>query len=287
MKAEELEHVYFFEGCDPAPSESHHSDDGAVVDAVATPRRLPAKDEPLPESEADWRFRFVYGRRFTSKEKLSARQWAGFMHWRHKLCRFSRICMDPNGGGTMIKRELISTRQLIGGIEQRVTPIGDFVDAPHLVAHADFILNLWKRGDPGVEDVWPELGGDDNLNDSLYNAAKSALEHGLWELTPAVEDVLGPPEGREQFRSWPEEKQWALKNLDALGKQLAGISVATREDGSFLMTKRNARQFLSAGKKDLVSAAMMCYAGFLMWLKSPDRAVVSVEDAVGFSGWTG
>ena len=35
------EHVYFFEGVDPAPSESHRSDDGAIVDAVAHPRRLP------------------------------------------------------------------------------------------------------------------------------------------------------------------------------------------------------------------------------------------------------
>jgi hypothetical protein len=72
-----MEHVYFFEGIDPAPSESHKSDDGALVVGCAQPRRLPEKllpdgqTEPLSDNAADWHFDFVYARRLTWKQKAS------------------------------------------------------------------------------------------------------------------------------------------------------------------------------------------------------------------------
>jgi hypothetical protein len=37
----------------PAPSECHKSDDGALVAACAHPRRLPKKDEMLPDNPTD------------------------------------------------------------------------------------------------------------------------------------------------------------------------------------------------------------------------------------------
>ena len=277
------ERCFFFEGVDPAPSESHKSDDGALVIGVASPRsNAPA----LPEAAADWNFDFIYGRRLTWKQKATARQWAGIIHQHHRAFRFTRICMDPNGGGVLIKRELLATKQLLNGIETEVTPIADLVDGPRLVARADFILHLFKRGDPGVESLWPELAGDDVLNDALYGTCKDALDHGLWALPPGVADWM--IEHRPEVEKWPEERLWALKNLDALATQLTKIIVATKPDGTFAFTKRNARQFSSLGKKDFVSAAMYCYAAFLMWLQSGElRSATAPEDAVGFSGWSG
>jgi hypothetical protein len=275
------EHIYFFEGIDPAPSESHRSDDGALVVGCAQPRRIPEKDELISDNPADWYFDFVYARRLTWKQKASARQWSGIIHQHHQRFRFERICLDPNGGGTLIKRELIAPRQLINGVDADVTPIADQVDGPHLVARGEFILHMFKRGDPGVEALWPELPGDDNLNDALYSVCKDALDHGLWAWPPPVEEVLA--DGR---KDWPEERLWALKNLDAATVQFKNIVVATREDGTFLFTKRNARQFSALGKKDFVSASMYCYAAFLIWLRSDDwRARIAPEDADQFCGW--
>ena len=58
--------------------------------------------------------------------------------------------------------------------------------------------------------------------------------------------------------------------------------------GGHATTKRGTRQFSSLGKKDFVSAAMYCYAAFLMWLASDAwRTSVAPEDASGFSGWSG
>lgn len=278
------EYVFFFGGVDPAPSESHKSDDGAIVLGAAVPRVLPEKGRPLPGLSEDWWFDFVYARRLTWEQKASARQWSGILHGLHRRFRLERICMDPNQGGVLIKRELILPTQTIDGVTQDVTPIGDRVDGPKLVARGDFILTMFKRGDPGVEALWPELPGDDNLNDALYSECRSALEHGLWGWPAPVEEWYG--ERRAELETWPEERLWALKNLEAGTVQMKNVVVATREDGTILFTKRNARMFSALGKKDIASAHLYCYAGFLMWLRSEDwRSAVAPEDAEQFSGW--
>lgn len=279
------EHLYFFSGIDPAPSESHRSDDGAIVNGCARPKRLPDKDHPLSMHESDWYFDFIYARRMTWKEKASARQWSGIIHRQHELFRFEKIVMDPNQGGTYIARELINPQQLINGSDRMVIPIADQDNGPRRVAVGHFILHLWKRGDPGVEAIWPKLSGDDVLNDILYSNFKEAIDHGLVAWPAPVEEWKA--ERQAELRQWPEERQWAVTNLDACVAQCKNIMVAMKEDGlTFDLTKRGARRFAALGKKDLVSAAMYCYAGFLMWLKSGDwGAMMDPEDAKMFSSW--
>lgn len=278
-----IEHLYFFEGIDPAPSESHRSDDGAMVIGAARPRRLPEKGEALSQNPGDWFFDLVYGRRLTAKEKASARQYSGIIHTHQLNFGLEKICMDPNGGGVYVKRELISPKQLIGGIETDVTPIGDHVDGPFKVVHGRFNLHMFKRGDPGIESLWPELAGDDLLNDALYSAFKDGLEHAIIGLPATIDEWL--LERKEEIRAWPEERTWALKNLTAFVSQAKNIMAATREDGTYAMTKRGARQFAALGKKDLVSAAMYAYCAFLIWLRSDDFcSPIAEEDAAGFCG---
>lgn len=287
--------IFFFGGVDPAPSESQKSDDGAVLVAAATPKQwpealpmvggrpAPIEEVKLSENPSDWNFDFVYGRRFTWKEKLSARQWSSHLHVLHQRFGFSRICMDPNAGGVLIKRELIAPKQLIGGAETDVTPIADMEDGPKMVVRGDFILSMFKRGDPGVESLWPELAGDELLNDRLYSTAKEALDNAMWGFPMKVEQWL--TERRSEVDQWPEERQWAMKCLDATGEQLVRVVVAVKPDGTWLTSPRGARKFSALGKKDFVSAAMYAYAGFLMWLRGDSwRTRRNSRDAVGFGG---
>lgn len=277
----------FFCGIDPAPSESHKSDDGAIMVAAATPRFQPQpraarneEDVPLSDNPADWFFDFVFAQRITSKERASARQWAGIIHTLHRAFRFAKIGMDPQQGGLFIQRELINVRQLINGVEQEVTPIADQVDGPHQVARADFILHLIKRGDPAIERLWPGLAGDDQLNDAFYSEMKDAVDHGLVAWPPLIHEWN---DRLEEFRSWPIERQWALRNLSASVKQYENIVVATREDGGQIFTKRGARMFSAVGKKDFVSAGCAAHTMFRAWLRSADwRAALAPEDEVGY-----
>jgi len=132
--------------------------------------------------------------------------------------------MDPIGGGTLIKRELISPRQVINGVDTDVTPIGDQVDGPHLAARGEFVLHPFRRGDPGVEALWPELLGDDNPNDALYSVRKDAIDHGLWAWPAPVEEW--PTKQKEVLKLWPDERLWVLKTLDAATVQFNNIVVA-------------------------------------------------------------
>lgn len=280
------EHLYFFGGADPAPSETQRSDHSAFIVGAAQPRILPERGQPLPSRESDWFFDLVYARRFTAKEKASARQQSGFIHHLDEMFGFEKFVVDAGsgGGGVYIQRELLHPRQIINGVEREVTPIGDQKEAPFRISHGKFILHMFRRGDPGIELLWPGLAGDDQINDALYCAFKDALDHGLIGLPGLYSEWM--QDRREQLKTWPEERVWALKNLTALVEQCKNIIVGANEDGTFAFTARGARRFSAQGKKDFVSAAMFCYLGFLIWLRAGSFATgISPENEIAFGGF--
>ena len=254
----------YFLGVDPAPSEGQFSDDGALVVGKATPKGEPSKHW------SDWNFDYVYARRLTSREKATTRQWSGIIHTLERRFGFEKIVMDPSGGGTFVQRDLLAEKQLIEGVEMTATPIGDLVTGMTKVVHGRFNLHMFKRGDTGLDALWPGLGGDELLLDAIYSALKMAFDCGTIGLVPRVKTMRTGEQGAV-FDAFAAEQQWAYKNLDALVEQLLGITVATKESQSkeeviYALTKRGAHQFDSVGKKDFVSAALFAYAGFLVWL---------------------
>jgi hypothetical protein len=279
------EHQFFFLGVDAAPSESHRSDDGALTVGRATPKGAygeEARNVRLTGHPGDWYFDYVHARRLTHKEKASARQYSGIIHQWHRAFRFEKIMADPGGGGTFVKRELAGPKQLINGAEADARPICDLVDGPKLVTSGDFILHMYKRGDPGIEMLWPNLAGDDLLNDAAYSEMKTAVETAGVAWPGDVADWL--IDRREEYARWPTEQQWALKNLQASVSQFNGLILTTRPDGLELRTRRGARQFEAAGKKDLLSSGMYCYLAFLVWLRMGDWERQE-DDGGGYEAW--
>lgn len=290
-----VQHLYFFLGGDPAPSETFRADDGALIVGAAYPKRLLAENEPLPEMPADWNFDFVYGRVFNASDKLSAREWSGYIHWLDQRFGFEKIVLDAGagGGGTLISRELRAKNQLVNGQEMQCVPLCDQVDGPRLVVRGRFIVHLFKRGDPGVDALWPDpnnsgksLAGDELLKDALYASGKDAIDHQLWGEPGRMEEWLA--EKRAEFESWPIERQWALKVLDAGLVQLVNILVETQDkDGQQVQVfgKRGARKFICSGRDDIASAKLYCWAAFLMWLRSDtSRQRIAPEDEAGGEG---
>ena len=266
--------MYFFAGVDPAPSEGQKSDDGAVVALRAEPKHIPA-DGVLSNQPADWHRDVVYSKRI---RKASSRQWAGILHQLQDRFKFARICLDPGGGGQWINRDLADGRQSIGGVEEERSPI---VTADNsTVVMGQFVLMMFKRGDPGIEALWPELAGDDLLVDAMFSAGREALEH--------AEIGLCSPIGewpREKLAGWGEERVWALRNLTALLHQLRNILVATNEDGTWAFTRRNARQFSAKGKKDFASAFLMANVAFMSWVRTQEQVWQQGAGATMFGGW--
>lgn len=273
------EQVHYFMGVDPAPAQGQRSDDGSICILRARPRYL-ADDgtmaEGFGENPGDWDKEYVYARRV---RKASARQWSGLMHQLHQDFQLTRVLMDLGGGGQWIKPELNKQRQLIHGTETEMIPICTIDDAT--VVHGHFILSMFKRGDAMLEQLWPELRGDDVLTDAAHSELQMAINHG---------EIAFPAPAREwkpdDTNGWGEERLWALRCLETTTEQFKNILVATNEDGTWRTTRNGARQFGAKGKKDFQTSAMMAYLAFLGWCKSADTDwAMSGEDTEMFGGF--
>jgi len=267
--------VYFL-GVDPAPAQDSKNDDGAIIIGRATKQaRLgdsQSKDDDsdsyyLEEAQpSEFQFDLVYGRRVRG---YSMRQWSGLIHNLHQRFNFSNICVDagPGGGGGFLKVELGRRAQLIEGLERDCSPILTVSDSSSLMGQ--YILTMFSPKDKDIGDLWPDASrGHDQLLDISHTEMANSLEHSMI-------GFLNDEYDQEDARSWPEEKQWAFKILTggrtdrSLCEQLKLITVRTKDDGETLaLSRTNARLFTTYGKKDdFVSALLMCWISFLVWLK--------------------
>lgn len=288
---------YYFMGIDPAPAEGTKSDDGAIVilrarqkrssverGALERNARLFGRSDALPfhapdastimsHLPADWMVQYVYAYKF---RKASAEQWSGKIHQVHQRFQLTGIMMDPNGGGQWIAQVLNQTRQVIESIPTECTPIVTLED--NTSPHGEFLLNMFKRGDLGIEEMWPGLAGDDCLVDAMHVIYQEALENGTIQLPVPYNERLAAD---RRALNWTEEREWALRLLSQMIEQLHAITVLTRDDGTLLLTKRNARQYAVRGKKDIAYAGIYAFVRFLVWLKNGDNQfALTGDDAV-------
>jgi hypothetical protein len=277
--------LYYFCGVDPAPAQSVRADDGAIV----VLRAVPASPRPAARpgaaadddgeavrsnnNAADWQLAVVYGRKVRN---ASSRQWSGLVHRLHQAFRFTRIGLDPLGGGQWIKKDLAEPTQLIENSETRAVPICTPDDVT--VASADWILCMIGRNDSGIQEIWPDMAGDDVLVDRQHTVMDEAWRHGNVLLPPEMKEI-----DREEVTRWGEERTWAGRNLETLAEQFKSMGVALRESGELDLTKNNARKFISRWRKDFVSATLNAYTAFLVWLKQLETSW-EAPDAVMFGG---
>ncbi len=262
----------YFLGVDSAPAQQDKSDDGALACLRLRPK--PGLGAEPTSNHGDWLWEFVWAYRVRGNLKRIAkdaeqgslfartlRHWSGLIHTKHMHFHFDGIMLDPGagGGGSLLLPELEATRQLINGIETEVVPIASPLSSTGGNAH--YIVSMFLRRE--MTDLWPILKGDDNLIHAAHGVFQEMVEHGgvLWPL-PFNERP------REETSGWELERQWALKNLDAMRHQLMQIAVETNDDGSWRMSQNNALKFMvAAGKKDLAYAGLMAVVRAVLWLK--------------------
>lgn len=277
----------YFLGVDSAPAQQDKSDDGAL--AVLRLRPKPGLPDAPTSNHGDWLFEFVWAYRVRGNLKRIARDaeqgtlfartlrhWAGLVHGKHLHFHLDGIMLDPGagGGGSLLLPELENTRQLINGVETEVTPLAT---PENPIGNAHYIARMFLRREMG--DLWPILKGDDNLIHAAHAALQEKVDHGaiLWPM-PFNERP------REETSKWEIERQWALKNLDAMRHQLMQIAVETNDDGTWRMTQNNALKFMvPQGKKDLAYAGLMAFIRALLWLKLGELEFAGAPDkAAGF-----
>ncbi len=262
----------YFMGVDSAPAQSNRADDGAL--AILRLRPKPGLGGPPTSNHGDWLWEFVWAYRVRGNLKRIAKDaesgalyartlghWSGLIHTKNQHFHLDGVELDPGagGGGSLLLPELENTRQLINGIETEVTPLADPFETT--AGNAQFIVRLFMRRE--MTELWPILKGDDNLIDAAHTAYEEKIEHALiqWPL-PYNERP------KAVTAEWELERQWALKNLDAMRAQLMQVAVERNDDGSWRLTQNHARRFsVPNGKKDLAYAGLMAFVRALLWLK--------------------
>jgi len=279
--ARTLAGAHYFMGIDPAPAQGRKSDDAGL--AVLRVRPRPGLPAPPTNNVADWLAEFVWAYRVRGEvnarddagvwQAQRTRDMSGIVHKKHQHFKLEGIMMDTQGGGLQIWPELNKTKQLIDGTERECTPIASIADTT--AGNAHFILTLFTREQ--VESLWPMLQpGVDSLYTAMHHAFQEAVEHG---------EVGFPLPFNERPRAttepWDNEKEWALKNLDAARLQLMNVVAATLENGAWDLTRNGAKKFSAAGKKDLAYACIYAYVRFLLWLKMGEFEYEDAEDEAG------
>ena len=275
----DLKDAFYFMGIDPAPAQGRKSDDGGL--AVLRVRPRPGLATPPTSNVADWLAEFVWAYRVRGEVNKSddagvwqaqrTRDQAGIIHKKHRQFNLAGIMMDTQGGGLQIWPELNKTRQTIDGIEQECVPIAAVSDTS--VGNAHFILMMFVRD--SLAPLWPLLQpGVDSLYTAMHTAFQEAVEHGeVGFPLPFNERPRATTEG------WGNEKEWALKNLDAARLQLCNVQAATLENGAWDLTRNGAKKFsAAAGKKDLAYACVYAYVRFLLWLKMGELEFMHGDD---------
>lgn len=277
----EGEKAHYFCGIDPAKSNEKKSDDGAIV----VLRALPIISELSQDVRA-----FSVSPCYAYKVRgADAPQWAAIVHRKQEHFGFTRICMDPGGGGLWIEPELKKEEQTIRGIVRKVRPIATIEDEQGMMIMADFILIMFRPRDKRIGDTWPNVTNLrwENLIDFGHTELTEAMKLGIISLPPPLNEI-----GQELTNLWHDEKRWASilvsDGKKGIGAQLMRIVVMTNDDGTIARTKTStpARSFGSNDKKDFAYAFMMAYCAFLSWVRSGNTdIVVSEEDAEGCATW--
>jgi hypothetical protein len=192
-----------------------------------------------------------------SGQNLGAVEIAGIIHGLHMRFRFSRIVMDPNGGGLQVKTELAKTEATIGGSRVRVVPICTNMEM--VTTDKQPILYMFKRGIPefeALEFVGKEYCADDGGFLSAFHLRYAER----WQRGEFNAPAPLQKRGARELREWNGDLQRIQRSIDEGFRQLVKVRQVTDAEGRLFLTRRGFPVFHSNTKKDIAYAGLYCNA---------------------------
>lgn len=211
--------------------------------------------------EENWRWNnkpYHCGFTFASMPKgLDAPRMAMFIQNLHKAFGFSRIGLDPGGGGLWVYPELKKPNLLIDGIEYSFRPLCTRFEP--LQAERQPILSFFKRGadfDELIEER-QYLTSDDGFIAYWHLQYRMA-----WEACGIAVPMPMEERNPAEVKIWSPDQLEAQRALDIGIKQLNNVRQLTNKDGAVLVSRRGFPMFAAVGKKDVA------YAKWYAWCAS-------------------
>lgn len=204
----------------------------------------------------------------------SAGETSAFIHRLHRIFAFSRLVLDPGGGGMWVYKELKKAMQELDGDRFAVTPLCT-IEEP-VTSDKQPIVHYFKRG--GAFDHLPfieprMLTGDDGFLEACHQNFREA-----WEVPTLHWPARMQDRAPAEIKGWSQEQIDAQSFLDTTLSQLANVTQLTNDEGKPLISRRGFKMFGSRDKKDGPYSALYAWIGGQLYLHG-DLGEPSEEDA--------
>lgn len=198
-----------------------------------------------------------------------ARESAGMVHRANQRFAFSRIVMDPGGGGLEVAKEMAQSEQFFDNLSQKVIGLCTRENA-HLYPEASPIVHLFGRGDPDLQHVWGEerfRQSDEGPIHAIHVQLRNMIESRCLSW-PLLAENRSPSE----MAGWEAERKGVQVFLDQVFQQLGHIQVMVDKDGTARNSKRGFLMFEAKGKRKKDGAYAFLYAlvAMLSLILDPD-----------------
>ena len=247
---------YYFGGCDVARGGAGLSKRSGDDFVLATMRA----DETGPVQIVDL-FR---------KTGIEAGQASALIHKKNNAFRYTRLVMDPSGGGLGVRDELRKPIQNTGKEQFMVTPIITEWDE-QLFGVGNPILALFMRGETMIQKSGMIFPAESSLIGQAHEKFRAALQLGDLKAPPSW---TGWPRGMNHVdtrRLWLNEQPGmgavarAQAEIDLALLQLIEVERKAGPDGEPLLDKHGQYTWTSRYKKDAAYALVYCYFSVHIW----------------------
>jgi hypothetical protein len=221
---------------------------------------------------------FPFATRFKSQDAAAI---AGYIHWLHSIFGYSRIVLDPRGGGLFVYGQLVKPRALVHGQMQPVMPLCTIFEP--ITADKQPIVSFFQRGGELDQAIQPQfLRAEEGFIEAWHQKYREGWEAGAHHWSLALEDRNPAEVGgrtpnaqrptpnaqwqRAEGGGWTRDQVIAQRILDIGLKELASVRQLTKDDMP-LTSKAGFRMFEARGKKDVAYGSLYAFAAGQLWLK--------------------
>lgn len=265
---EDADAIYAY-GADTAPGPTRKSDWSTGIVSKAKPLPMDTRRTlgvwRHPETFRPWQISIPWAFRVQGKEFPAL---AGIHHRMHQRFQFSRIVMDPNGGGSSVMKEMARSNQFFDERYQKVTGLSHH-EIYHQFPESLPIVVPWLLRSYELTPLFEERHRASEAGPvEAINVLVSGMMQGMQMLFPAATDEWT----NKELRSFDVEQRKALTTIDLMLKEFENIKVLLDKDGGPKMAKGGFRIFKSTKrhKKDLAYGCLYSIAALLSYLQDPE-----------------
>lgn len=181
---------------------------------------------------------------------------SGLIYLFHRVFAFSRVTLDPRGGGLFLYEQLKKQEQMIEGTRQTVTPMCTVFEP--LQIDKQPIVSFFQRGGELDKPVASQfLIAEEGFIEWWHKQFRQSWEASEHEWPMPIQD-----RSPKEVKQWTKEQLWAGRLLDAGFTEISSVRTLTDSDGvTPLTSKRGFRMFEAKGKKDIAYASLYAFAG--------------------------